>query len=163
MCRTHWIERHEWFETFIDFYQPLTICLELIANRRPDEWNRETCGDAHSFILSLSQFSFIVALVLTQKILCYTKGLSTKLQGRYIDVVRAYRDVELVKTIIKDCRSDFDSFHTLVYAEACRVGEGVNVKEATPRFANYSRQSHRLLSEHFNTKQTHGYTSGHKL
>ena len=142
MCRTRWVERHESFETFIDLYQPLTTCLELIANGRPDEWNRETRADAHSFILSLSQFSFIVAFVLAQKILSYMKGLSTKLQGRYIDVVRAYRDVELVNTTIKDGRSDYDSFHTLVYAKACSVAEGVNVQEATPRFANSSRQSH---------------------
>ena len=96
LCRTCLLERHDSFEIFIEIYQPLTTCLELIADGRPDEWNRETCADAHSFILSLSQFSFIVALVLVQKILSSTVGLSTKLQGRYIDVVRAYRDVELL-------------------------------------------------------------------
>ena len=36
--------------------------------------------------------SFFVALVLTQKVLAYTKGLSVKLQGRYVDVVHAYKD-----------------------------------------------------------------------
>ena len=97
-CRTRWLKRHDSFEIFIDIYQPLTTCLDLIADERPDEWNRETRADTHSFILSLSQFSFIVAVVLTQKILSYTKGLSTKLQGRYIDDIRAYHDVELVKT-----------------------------------------------------------------
>ena len=82
-----------------------------------------------SFLLSLSQFYFIVALVLTQKILSYTKGLSTKLQGRYVDVVRAYRDIELVKTALKDCRSDCDSFHTRIYGEALGVAEDINVQE----------------------------------
>ena len=72
------------FEIFIDLYMPHTTCLDRIASGRPDEWNRETSTDAHSFLLSISQFSFIVALVLTQKILSYTKGLSTKLQGRIL-------------------------------------------------------------------------------
>ena len=96
-----------------------------------------------SFLLSLSLFSFIIALVLTQKILSYTKGPSTKLQGRY---VRAYRDTELVKTTLKDCRSDCDSFHARMYGEALRVAEKVNVQEAVPRFTNSSRQSHRSNS-----------------
>ena len=59
------------FDIFIDLYKTLATCLDLIASGRPDEWNRETGADAHSFLLSLSQFSFIVALVLTQKILAY--------------------------------------------------------------------------------------------
>ena len=93
LCRTRWVERHASLEIFIDLYKPLTTCLDLIASGRPDEWNGETRADAHSFLLSLSQFSFIVALLLTQKILSYTKGLSTKLQGWYVDVVGTYRDI----------------------------------------------------------------------
>ena len=71
LCRTRWVECHVSFDIFIDLYKTLATCLDLIASGRPDEWNRETGADAHSFLLSLSQFSFIVALVLTQKILSY--------------------------------------------------------------------------------------------
>ena len=119
LCRTSWVESYVSFEIFIDLYKPLITCLDLIASGRPDEWNRETLADALSFLLSLSQFSFIVAIVLTQKIHSYTKGirmyLSTKLQG----------------------------FHAHVYGEALRVAERVNVQESIPRFTNSSRQSHR--------------------
>ena len=99
LCRTHWVQRHKSFETFIELYKPLTTCLDLIASGRPDEWNRETRADAHYFLLSLSQFSFIFALVLTHKILSYTKGLSIKLQGRYVDVVRAYLILSKLKAL----------------------------------------------------------------
>ena len=44
----------------------------------------------------------MVALVLSQKILAYTKGLSEKLQRRYVDVVR---DIESVKAVIYSVRS----------------------------------------------------------
>ena len=69
-----------------------------IVQSPPTAWNRETRSDAHSFLLAMSQFSFIVALIYSQKVLGYTKGLSVKLQGR---VVRAYRDIESIKTTVK--------------------------------------------------------------
>ena len=65
----------------------------------------------------MSQFSFIVALLLTQKILAYTKGLSVKLQGRYADVVRAHREIETVKATIRGVQSRVDIFHSQVYEQ----------------------------------------------
>jgi len=61
-------------------------CLEEIANAPSTDWNRETRADAQSFLLAVSQFSFVATLVVTQTILALTRGLSVKLQGRYVDV-----------------------------------------------------------------------------
>ena len=46
--------------------------------------------DTQSLLLALSQFSFVVTLVATQSVLAYTKGLSVKLQGAYVDVARGH-------------------------------------------------------------------------
>ena len=141
MCRTRWVERHEAFEVFSDLFLPTISCLEELAHSRPADWNRETRSDAQSLLLSMSQFSFIVALVLTQKILSYTKGLSVKLQGRYVDVVRAHRDIEAVITTIKGARSRVDTFHALVYDQVLLLSQSIDVEETVPRLA--SRQQHR--------------------
>ena len=76
LCRTRWVERHEAFEVFSDLFLPTLCCLEAITYSAPSDWNRETRSDAQSFLLAMSQFSLIVALVLTQKVLAYTKGIS---------------------------------------------------------------------------------------
>ena len=96
MCRTRWVERHEAFEVFLDMFMPITCCLEEIANSSPADWNSETRSDAQSFFLTIFRFLFVVALVLTEKVLSYIKGLSVKLQGRYVDVVRAHNTIENV-------------------------------------------------------------------
>ena len=121
LCRTRWVERHEAYEVFIDLFLPLISCLEEIARASPSEWNRDTRSEAHSFLVALSQFSFIVTLVITEKILAYTKGLSIKLQGRYIDAVRAHSDIESVKSTLSRCRSQVDDFHKRLYEEATQV------------------------------------------
>ena len=137
MCRTRWVERHE---VFIDLLVPISKCLETIARSSPAEWNRETRSDSHSLLLGISQFSFIFALVLAQKVLSYTKGLSVKLQGRYVDAVRAYCDIE---TTLKACRSGVDDFHEKIYGEVLTICHSLEIEESTPRYAKTSRQQHR--------------------
>ena len=105
------------------------------------EWNRDTRSEAHSFLLSLSQFSFIVTLVITQKILAYTKGLSIKLQGRYVDAVRAHSDIDSVKSVLRSSRSQVDDFHKRLHEEAVQLGITVGVEQSVPRLAG--RQQHR--------------------
>ncbi len=141
LCRTRWVERHEAFEVFLDLFLPTFSCLEAIAHSSTSDWNRETRADAQSLLLALSQFPFMVALVLSQKILAYTKGLSVKLQGQYVDVVRAYQDIESVKEVIRGVRSRVDDFHSLVYQDVLALSESVDVTECAPRRAG--RQQHR--------------------
>ena len=141
LCQTRWVERHEAFEVFSDLFLPTFCCLEAIVYSAPSDWNRETRSDAQSLLLAMSQFPFMVALVLSQKVLAYTKGLSIKLQGRYIDVVRAHQDIESVRTTIRDVRSRVDDFHSQVYQEVLMLSQRVDVVEAARRQAN--RQQHR--------------------
>ena len=141
MCCTCWIERHEAFETFLDLFIPIVCCLEEIANSSPAEWNAETRSDAQSLFLTVFRFSFAVALVFTQKILSYIKGLSVKLQGRYVDVVHAHREIQNVKSTLNKLRSDVETFHTQTYNEVLVLCQSVGIEESTPRITN--RQQHR--------------------
>ena len=96
--------------------------MPIVALSQASEWNRESWSDANSFLLAISQFSFVVALVLSHNVLSYTKGLSVKLQERYVDVVRAHNDVEAVKSAIKEAQSKVDTLHAKIYREANSIG-----------------------------------------
>ena len=111
MCRTRWVEHHEAFELFSDLFMPIISCLEAISQSTSLEWNRDSRSDAESFLLALSQFSFIVGLHITQAVLGYTKGLSIKLQGKYVDVDHAHRDIEQVKSTLLNARRNVESLH----------------------------------------------------
>lgn len=74
LCRTRWVERHDAFAVFIDFLQPLMVCLEN-ANSE-SEWNNESHADAYSLLLALQKFSFVVCLVVAREILAIVKPLS---------------------------------------------------------------------------------------
>ena len=133
LCKTRWVERHEAFEVFRELFMPIVCCMEDIASSHASEWNRESKSDANSFLHAISQFPFVVALVLSHNVLSYTKGLSVKLQGRYVDVVRAHNDVEGVKSTIKEARCKVDIWHARIYSEAIALAESVGVTESCPR------------------------------
>ena len=67
LCRTRWVERHEALQVFNDLFFPIFYCLEAISHSEATDWNRETRSDEQSFLLAISQFPFIVALVYAQK------------------------------------------------------------------------------------------------
>ena len=94
-------------------------------------------SDAQSFLLSMSQFSFIITLVATQNVLSYTKGLSIKLQGPYVDVAQAHREVCTLKSSLKRLHQDLK--FSLLHPQT--IAWSVGVEECTPRLA--SRQWHR--------------------
>ena len=79
--------------------------------------------------------------MVTKEVLGYTKALSTKLQGRYVDVVRAYNDVSFVQEVLESARKDVESFHYRIYAAALVIARKVNVDESLSRTAG--RQQHR--------------------
>ena len=107
----------------------------LLSRRVRDstDWNHDTRKYAQSHFLALTRFPFIFSIVVTKEVLGYTKALSIKLQGRYVDVVRAYNDVIFVQEVLESARKDVESFHTRIYTVALAIARKVNVNESTPR------------------------------
>lgn len=139
ICRTRWVERHEAFEMFIDLFEPLICCLDNIKDST--DWNRDSRSDAQSLLLALTHFPFVVALVIARDVLAYTKALSVKLQGRYVDVVKAYNQIAFVKTTLQIARDDVDTVHAGIYETALEIATMVGVDESMPRISR--QQQHR--------------------
>lgn len=150
LCKTRWVERYDSYEVFIDLFVPIACCLEDIANSSNAAWNRETRSEALSFLLALSQFSLIFTLMMVHTILASTRGLSIKLQARYMDIVRAHSDIHLVKSTLKEYRSRVDDFHHRVYDKALALAVSIDLQESSPRLAG--RQTQRRNVQAANAK-----------
>ena len=141
MCRTRWVKRHEAFEVFSDLFFPIVCCLEKISLSSNTEWNNDSRSDSQFLLLALSQFSFIVTLTATQNVLAYIKGLSVKLQGRYVDIARAHREISNLKATLQNIRSNVNSFHARIHSQSMTIAQSAGVEESIPHLA--SRQQHR--------------------
>ena len=67
--------------------------------------------------------------------------ITKKLQGRSIDVVKAFNEVESVVNDLGAERSNIDSEFDRIYNQAMKMAKRMNVTPSTPRMAQ--RQIHR--------------------
>ena len=74
-----------------------------------------------------------------------------KLQGRYVNVCRAHRDIESVKTALEAARSGVDTFHEHTFEEAARLGASVGIDESSPRLAGWQQTVAMYLLAHQRT------------
>ena len=63
-------------------------------------------------------FEFTITLVITQKILSFTTGITTGLQKKGIDIAEAYEDVQCVIRTLEQVRSNVDSFYNDWFEQA---------------------------------------------
>ena len=81
-----------------------------------------------------------MTLVVTQTIIAFTRGLSVKLQGQYVDVSNAHSNIELVKTALKAARSQGNRFHERTFAEAVHLAASVGSEQSSLHLGG--RQQH---------------------
>ncbi|XP_063417365.1 52 kDa repressor of the inhibitor of the protein kinase-like [Mytilus trossulus] len=100
MCRTRFVERHNAFEVFLVLYSAIEASLtEMMSSRN---FNRETSSESSTLHAAITNFQFLITLVIVKNCMAFTRGLSTKLQGRTLDIVAAYKSVSVVKEAITD-------------------------------------------------------------
>ena len=113
------------------------------------EWRAKDKQEASSYLHALS--NFIIALISLYRLMHPSAGITKKLQGRSIDVVHAFNEVESVVNDLGAVRSNIDSEFDTIYKQAVRMAKRMNVTPSTPRMAQ--RQMHRDNTEAANTKE----------
>ena len=78
-------------------------------------------------------------------------GITKKLQGRSIDVVKAFNEVESVVNDLGAVRSNIDSEFDTIYNQPMTMAERISVTPSDPRMAQ--RQMHRDNIEEANPKE----------
>ena len=69
LCRTRWVARHTSLAVFRQLYSVVTTTLSAIAFE--DGWNAESASKASFLLASVTSFLFIVAFVITWRLLEY--------------------------------------------------------------------------------------------
>ena len=60
-----------------------------------EKWNSDTMAQASALLKGID-YEFIINLVITQKVLAFTSSITTGLQQRGLDLVRAYEEIQVV-------------------------------------------------------------------
>ena len=115
MCETRWVERHTVLAEFAEMYEPTVLCLEAIASNCSGTWNSKSITEASGLLRSIASDEFIASFHTNLYFSGYTKALSCLLQGSSQDVLTAYKEVEVVKDVLKKIREDVEKEFETVY------------------------------------------------
>ena len=113
-------------------------------------WSAKDKQEASSYLHALTNFNFIIGLISLYYAMHAFTGITKKLQGRSIDVLKAFNEVESVINDLGAVRSNIDSEFDTIYNQAMRMAEGMNITPSSARMAQ--RQMHRDNIEAANPK-----------
>ncbi|XP_063219757.1 52 kDa repressor of the inhibitor of the protein kinase-like isoform X1 [Bacillus rossius redtenbacheri] len=135
-CETRWVERHEAVSLFVNALLHVIEALEHITDE-----NKEGSAKAQILHKCVCDFSFIISLKVSEKMLSLTYSLSQCLQSKSIDLATALSQVELVGLKLADMRSNSDEEFENIFKDSLELADVLGVVPAIPRCVG--RQKHR--------------------
>ena len=139
-CETRWVERYIVLEEVKLLYDPILKTLEKITTEKG--WDHKTIDSAHGLLRNITDSAFIVAVSVCSYTLGFTKPLSTMLQGTSMDVIAAYKYIELVKDHLNMLRRDCEKVFAEEVWNNCKTLAAISGTELSrPRICG--RQSQR--------------------
>lgn len=143
LCKTRWASRHSAYQHFYQSYKFLVMSLrviglglhqeELSADFKSATWDRESKDTATSLVNGITEFDFLVGFLTVYQFLSHLGGVTVKLQSRSLDIIKAYQEIDDIKSLYASIRSRIDVEFHKVYQQAERMGSSVNVHPSKPR------------------------------
>ena len=81
ICHSQWTGRHDAFEILVDLLQALVLCLDGINSDTNVRWNNCIAGQAFVLCSVVTDFDFIVTIVVLKNVLSFTRAFGKNLQG----------------------------------------------------------------------------------
>ena len=125
---TRWACRYAAVNAICRTYDCLLVTLEDIGDG-PDH---AKAVEAKGLYYQVKQFSFIINLVIFDRILSCTRSLSDQLQSTHVDLVRAVDLVNATKSTLEEYRSDIMWNKVYKYAHSICELHGIEIVSPTP-------------------------------
>ena len=97
-------------------------------------WHAKSKVETTQFLNSLTKFQFVIGIAL-YRLLHPVAGITQKLQGRRIDVIDAYQNVNTCIEDIQLLRENVDQESDVIFKQAVRMADQLNIEPNIPRVA----------------------------
>lgn len=135
VCRGRWSRRHDTFQLTCDLLEPLKRCLEAGSDsggQTPLRWSERVARDCLALAETLSDFEFLVALVVLKNVLSFTRAFGRNLQGGAGEVHLATGSVTAVLHSLVEVADNIDVYHEFWFEEAALVAQALGVPVRVP-------------------------------
>ena len=140
LCKTRWVQRIDALQIFVEMFESIIRAFDQVTTNSSD-WSRDSTTDAMSLSKAMLNFEFIITLLTVERYMSFTHNLTTSLQAKAMDIMKATEHVATLRKVLTDVRSDINvQFHVL-FNSASHLAEKYEVSVNTPR--RCSRQTAR--------------------
>lgn len=145
LCRTRWVERLDALDTIQALIEPVVQTLDEIRNDKM--FHPDTTTKANGLFHAISHSDFIMAMIICKELLSYTRGLTTKLQGKNMELPQAYTDVQTVKETLQEVRKNIENYHRVWFATVQELAQLLDVEIKKPRSCVRQQNRNNVESE----------------
>ncbi|XP_043928766.1 52 kDa repressor of the inhibitor of the protein kinase [Protopterus annectens] len=130
--RTRWSERHDAFEILVELLQAMVMYLDEVCNDISFRWSKAITNQA--FVLSqiLTDFDFIVTVVVLKNTLSFTRAFGKNLQGQTSDVYFAAGSLTAVLHSLNEVIENVEVYHEFWFEEATDLATRLDIQVKLP-------------------------------
>ncbi|XP_075448797.1 52 kDa repressor of the inhibitor of the protein kinase isoform X1 [Ascaphus truei] len=141
--RSEWINRHDTFEIIVNLLESFVLSLDKIASDTSFRCNTEI--SSHAFVLSsaLTDFDFIVTVVILKNALSFTRAFGKNLQGLTSDLFSAANSLTAVLHTLNEVMENIEVYHEFWFEEATNLAAKLDVPIKLP--GRFRRMQHANL------------------
>lgn len=132
-CRSNWTTQNEVFEVAAQILEPLLLCVDSVHDNEDMRWSDEVAYTALDISKALTNFEFVMALLVLKNTLALTRAFGTNLQGRATDSYFAASSLEAVLHSLKEVLDNIDVYHEFWTDEAINLATAMEVPIKVPR------------------------------
>ncbi|KFV72471.1 52 kDa repressor of the inhibitor of the protein kinase, partial [Dryobates pubescens] len=152
ICRSQWTGRHDTFEVLADLLQALVLCLDAVSSDTSVRWSNFIVGRAFVLSSALTDFDFIVTIVILKNVLSFTRAFGKNLQGQTSDVFFAASSLTAVLHSLNEVMENIEVYHEFWFEEATNLAAKLDVQIKLPgkfRRAQQGSLDSELTSENY--------------
>ncbi|XP_029957481.1 52 kDa repressor of the inhibitor of the protein kinase-like isoform X2 [Salarias fasciatus] len=138
ICRTKWTRRQDAFEVALEIIEALLLCVDSVHDNEDMRWTDQVTHNALEISQSLTDFEFIIALVVLKNVMTLTRALGNSLQGSSMDIHFAASTIKAVTQSLKEVSENIDVYHEFWNDEAVNLATTMEVPVKVPR--SFSRK-----------------------
>jgi len=125
VCWTRWILSIDGLERFMTMYKAIAEAMLIIRDNEDGCWDA-SAGDAYSYASVLTNFDFILTLVIVRMVLGFARSATSQLQGQNIDVIKGLQEISTIKHSLQIARNSIDIPHNGWFDEAVAITNSVD-------------------------------------
>ncbi|KAM3601940.1 uncharacterized protein V6R79_021604 [Siganus canaliculatus] len=140
ICQTNWTRRHDAFEVAVEILEALLLCVDSVHDNEDLRWNDQATQNALEISKALSDFEFVMALIVLKNVLTLTRAFGKNVQGNATDAHFAATSLKAVLHSLKEVSDNIDVYHEFWTDEAVNLAAAMEVSVKVPR--SFLRRCH---------------------